>query len=446
MIQRYNGSDRRLTYLFDNANHVEVDPIQTAGNPVADITIDGETKRLYAPPGGSGADVEANPSGTPTADLDTIRIGQVIYDIPGSGGGSGSDLYLSDYYSEDERVVGRWTDGKPIYQRVMDFDKTGNVYDWTLLDDSISYDKLIFASSFAVASNESNDQTMSFQDRDAIPRFAVRNDHKLYYYIQNFTNIQSAKVVIQYTKTTDAAGTGPTSGNLIYLPALYSEEEREVGVWTDGKPVYQKSIPFNNESTQDLSIEVTSLNIDRLVNNEISSGVMNPRNQGGSAYMDGSDYLNMYLEYTTAGAAVYVHVRRGSSWSKCPNGYVTIRYTKTTDQPGSGTWTPDGQLAHHYSTSEKVVGTWIDGSTVYERVITLTADLITNNSTWTDVQYANSMTNIDHLISCQHLDSTQTYLMDRYAVQNGKLSAASVNSGTVVHAGDMYIIRYTKTI
>lgn len=46
---KYNGSDRRLDYLFDNANHVEVDPIRTAGEAVADITIDGETTRLYAP-------------------------------------------------------------------------------------------------------------------------------------------------------------------------------------------------------------------------------------------------------------------------------------------------------------------------------------------------------------------------------------------------------------
>lgn len=39
--------------------------------------------------GGGGTTVIANPSGTPTADLNTVQIGQVIYDIPGGGGGSG---------------------------------------------------------------------------------------------------------------------------------------------------------------------------------------------------------------------------------------------------------------------------------------------------------------------------------------------------------------------
>lgn len=39
--------------------------------------------------GGGGTTVIANPSGTPTADLNTVQIGQTIYDIPGGGGGTG---------------------------------------------------------------------------------------------------------------------------------------------------------------------------------------------------------------------------------------------------------------------------------------------------------------------------------------------------------------------
>lgn len=39
--------------------------------------------------GGGGTDVEANPTGTPTDELNTIRIGQDIYEIVGGGGGGG---------------------------------------------------------------------------------------------------------------------------------------------------------------------------------------------------------------------------------------------------------------------------------------------------------------------------------------------------------------------
>lgn len=58
--------------------------------------------------GGGGTTVIANPTGTPTADLDTVQIGQVIYDIPGSGGGGGSA------YREDIIFTGSSTDTSPI--------------------------------------------------------------------------------------------------------------------------------------------------------------------------------------------------------------------------------------------------------------------------------------------------------------------------------------------
>ena len=49
--------------------------------------------------------------------------------------------------------------------------------------------------------------------------------------------------------------------------------------------------------------------------------------------------------------------------------YLTMQYTKTTDTAGSGKWTPQGVPAIHYSTDEQVIGTWIDGSTLYEKTI-----------------------------------------------------------------------------
>lgn len=251
MEKKYNGTDRRLAYLFEEATHVEVDPIQTAGDPVADITIDGETTRLYSLPGGSGADVEANPVGTPTADLDTIRIGQVIYGLPGG-----------------------------------------------------------------------------------------------------------------YT----------------YLPVIYSEQEHEIGVWTDGKPLYQKSYIFGNVnqtgdfllgSTGLSNVQIKGINsvystVDQTVTNAISSS---------DGYVANDDKQRVYILNNTD-----IRAMLGNSYPVKPiNIYVTLQYTKTTDTPGSGTWTPDGEYAHHYSTSEKIVGTWIDGSTLYERTFS-SASALTNNS------------------------------------------------------------------
>ena len=47
--------------------------------------------------------------------------------------------------------------------------------------------------------------------------------------------------------------------------------------------------------------------------------------------------------------------------------YITVWYTKTTDTAGSGSYTTLGVPAVHYSTDEQVVGTWIDGKTLYQK-------------------------------------------------------------------------------
>jgi len=58
-----------------------------------------------------GTEVEANPEGTATEDLKKIKIGENIFSIP--EGGSGGSTHK---YSTEEKVVGEWIDGEPIYE------------------------------------------------------------------------------------------------------------------------------------------------------------------------------------------------------------------------------------------------------------------------------------------------------------------------------------------
>ena len=58
---------------------------------------------------------------------------------------------------------------------------------------------------------------------------------------------------------------------------------------------------------------------------------------------------------------------------------ITLRYTKTTDAPGSGSWTNQGVPAVHFSTDERIIGTWIDGKTLYERTISISSGTINGN-------------------------------------------------------------------
>lgn len=86
---------------------------------------------------------------------------------------------------------------------------------------------------------------------------------------------------------------------------IYSTEEKMIGVWTDSKPLYQKIVTT-----------------------------------GGSV---------------PSGATLI--------FRQAMTGYDAILYTKTTDSPisiGSDT---------DYSTDEKIVGTWIDGSPVWQKTV-----------------------------------------------------------------------------
>jgi hypothetical protein len=207
---------------------------------------------------------------------------------------------------------------------------------------------------------------------DVHPRFMVRpTDGKLYYYtINGITG--TIYITIQYTKTTDTPEV-PQRGNVIYLPTIYSEEEREVGVWTDGKPLYQKSITLTHIPNKELvTINHGIANIDEIT--EIKgtcfanltvapnhASTMLPRIQ------DNVTYANMGIDVDRT--VIYLKGRDEDFEEIYDKIVVTLQYTKTTDAPGSGTWTPSGVPAVHYSTEEQVVGTWVDGKTVYQDTI-----------------------------------------------------------------------------
>ncbi len=280
-----------------------------------------------------------------------------------------SFIYLPTLYSEDEQVVGRWTDGKPLYQKTFLGKMHQRPADWVEFGSvGCSVDKWCYQE----AGVTYNDVSLLNE-----PYVTVRCDpgsDKVYYYCQQMGNVDKLVdgfITVQYTKTTDAPGTGPTKGNLIYLPALYSEEEREVGVWTDGKPLYQrtyKNLGLNVSANTWTNTGISFSDVDyyKVVTNK--SYLSDSQSQYPMLYRCYQNTFQVFCQW------------------QMPLDELTIQYTKTTDQPGSATWTPEGQFAHHYSTDEQIVGTWIDGSTLYEKTqnggITISA-----NDTWYDTVF-----------------------------------------------------------
>lgn len=161
------------------------------------------------------------------------------------------------------------------------------------------------------------------------------------------------------------------SGNGIFHPTIYSTEEREIGVWTNGKPLYQKTFEILNPSSTSGNIDISLLNVEEMINRH------------GSVYRNSSPIQQKEIEYRTESPSDanygFVVELRGSNlyweifgypYSQIEKMSITLQYTKSTDVAGSGTWTPDAIPAVHYSTEEHVVGTNYDGKTLYEKILT----------------------------------------------------------------------------
>lgn len=146
----------------------------------------------------------------------------------------------------------------------------------------------------------------------------------------------------------------PWKRGVFLAPMIYSAEEREVGVWVDDKPLYQKSYLLSTP------IEITTNGI------VIGSYIDN--------YQDIECFVRGQASYTEntygkQGADIWVGYAGGALKAYCSEGcmanVITLLYTKTADTAGSGSYGSLGVPMEHYDDTERVVGTWF-GDTLYQ--------------------------------------------------------------------------------
>ena len=154
----------------------------------------------------------------------------------------------------------------------------------------------------------------------------------------------------------------------VYAPVVYSDEEREIGVWRDGKPLYERTVYIQNypSSKGDFTYAhgISNLDVVWVYDGYLTNGNgnNNPLNLCRPEVAL-EDQFGMVVDRTN------IHVKVGYDRSYI-YAYVVLRYTKTTDVPGSGHYTALGVPAVHYSTNEQVIGTWVDGKTLYQKTFT----------------------------------------------------------------------------
>ena len=238
-------------------------------------------------------------------------------------------------------------------------------------------------------------------------------------------------------------------------PIIYSEKEREVGVWTDGKPLYQKTFYYSTLSPARgdwTLLETLSFSIDTLV----KYNVMNQYTEGNKQ-LGGGGYWR--ISYFNSNNSLYYYTPELGSYIE--DVYITIQYTKTTDTPGSGTWTPSGVKAVHYSENEQVVGTWTDGSIVYEKSYQFTLasassysiqtlDTIANiNNMWIKEGYGiGTYNNVKYssVIGLYNSNPTETDIAGYLSYDSNNELKFEYRCGSFMHGGTACLtIRYTKS-
>jgi hypothetical protein len=224
-----------------------------------------------------------------------------------------------------------------------------------------------------------------------------------------------------------------------FPPLIYSLEERQVGVWQDGKPLYQKTIILG------------SLIMDtgfHSVAHGISDFELMVQAEG--SFYDGSQWRNIetYRPTSTYGVNINVtptNINYINNWvSSVQQAYLTIWYTKTTDVAGSGDWTPSGALAVHYSTNEQVIGTYL-GKPLYQKTWSGLNVTPAYNS-WTNV-IANDRA-IDILVDWEALSDGDHKNLNGCGIEFQVTSSyirAEYNQNANVRTFEILTLRYTNT-
>lgn len=186
-----------------------------------------------------------------------------------------------DMYSTDEKMIGQWIDGKPLYQKTLQITETyiNITSDFVNLHNvsSLNIENLVYTGIHRYR----NDGVQPFicdLEQGYIRVKTVTGSGGAYYGITDGGGF----TVIQYTKTTDSAVS-------IGSDTDYSTDEKIVGTWIDGKPIWQRTftttisttaaIPTNTQFWEGSVSLPSGLNIDRCwVDINHSTYLSNPSN------------------------------------------------------------------------------------------------------------------------------------------------------------------------
>ena len=237
-----------------------------------------------------------------------------------------------------------------------------------------------------------------------------------------------------------------------YAPIIYSLEEREIGVWTDGKPLYQKTLIYNAQTSGTIPAGETDLvyfadAADVMVINYESCAINKINGRAYKlAYFDSNNSASTYIVYNVNDNGYFTARVRNDSWGANYIFVITVHYTKTIDVPGSGQWGINGVPMIHYDGTEKIIGTWF-GETLYQKTIEITSAVTIPASQWGTI-YTNSFIGEIKQITFSALQNTTNggyYDCAYYRTSGNNLEYYFPSTGNfTINAGAKITIQYTK--
>lgn len=419
-IPKYNDQ----TGKWENADETDTDEL----TELTDTTITSPTQGQVLKYDGSKwvnadevepTEVVANPVGEATTDLTKLQVGEGIYSIPQGG----TDVAVTQIQTTGTKIATITVDDVPTDLYAPQGGGGASSADQVSVDDT----NLDYEADDVQEALEKVTKSITWADYNALTT-EEKNNGTIYL-------------------ITDVNGDGQS-----FQPVIFSLEERCIGVWFDGKPLYQKT--FYKTGTTSLGtsyqFDCSDLNIDSV--SFVSDGSFAIQDNGSVRAMDythknGAAYG---CQFSYSPSVITITLNNSGGWvfyTVC----ATINYTKTTDAPGSGTWTPQGVPAIHYSTDEHVVGTWIDGSTIYERTVELLSELTIPTNAWTEVSspFTSPILPVNFLAyiktgttSSDRSDTVWTFIAPQW--YNNKLSLLNPRNANVKI--DKYTIQYVKLL
>ena len=153
---------------------------------------------------------------------------------------------------------------------------------------------------------------------------------------------------------------------------LYDTTEKVIGKWTDGRPLYQRTFVGSISSSSTQTTVVSSISswsikdLEGMIWSTVSGQTYYSTIPYATSTSASGGAANDYVIFYTNGSSLILQIG-GTSWKTSSTQYsVTVRYTKSSDSANSYNYSSEND----YSTSEHIIGTWVNGETLYQRTFT----------------------------------------------------------------------------